>query len=87
MSDDFFNDRELTRAQAEALDAASSRAPVSVKTRELPSRKKQATDEIDQLREENERLRGLLSECQPFVRLPVSNGHLFKEIQKEVSDE
>lgn len=35
-----FNDRELTQAQAEALDAASSRPPVEVKTRELPSRKR-----------------------------------------------
>lgn len=37
---DFFNDRELTHAQAEALDAASSGLPVNVKTRELPSRKR-----------------------------------------------
>lgn len=36
-----FNDRELTQAQAEALDAAGSRPPVEVKTRELPSRKRQ----------------------------------------------
>lgn len=35
---EFFNDRELTQEQAEALDAASSRPPVEVKTRELPSR-------------------------------------------------
>lgn len=38
---DFFNDRELTHAQAAALDAANSRPPVNVKTRELPSRKRQ----------------------------------------------
>ena len=38
---DFFDDRELTQAQAEALDAASSRPSVNVKTRELPSRKRQ----------------------------------------------
>ena len=38
---DFFNERELTQAQAEALDAASARPPVNVKTRKLPSRKKQ----------------------------------------------
>ena len=67
MSDDFFNDRELTQAQAEALDAASSRPPVNVKTRELPSRKKQATGEIEQLREDNERLRKLLIECRWWV--------------------
>ncbi|WP_153559454.1 helix-turn-helix domain-containing protein [Roseimaritima sediminicola] len=35
---EFFNDRELTAAQAEALDAAISRPPAQVKTRELPSR-------------------------------------------------
>lgn len=35
---EFFNDRELTAAQAEALDAANSRPPAQVKTRELPSR-------------------------------------------------
>ena len=35
---ELFNDRELTAAQAEALDAALSRPPVQVKTRELPSR-------------------------------------------------
>lgn len=38
---DFFNDRELTQAQADALDTASSRPPANVKTRELPSRKRQ----------------------------------------------
>ncbi|WP_417730838.1 helix-turn-helix domain-containing protein [Rosistilla oblonga] len=37
-SAEFFNDRELTAAQAEALDAAISRPPARVKTRELPSR-------------------------------------------------
>jgi len=36
---DMFNDRELTPAQADAIDAAASRPPVDVKTRELPSRK------------------------------------------------
>ena len=35
---EFFNDRELTAAQAEALDAAISGPPAQVKTRELPSR-------------------------------------------------
>lgn len=35
---EFFNDRELTATQAEALDAALSRPPVQAKTRELPSR-------------------------------------------------
>ncbi|TWU21722.1 helix-turn-helix protein [Novipirellula galeiformis] len=35
---EFFNDRELTAAQAEALDAAISRPPAQVRTRELPSR-------------------------------------------------
>ena len=37
---DFFTDRELTPKQAESLDAASSRPPVKVKTRQLPSRKR-----------------------------------------------
>ncbi len=36
---DMFNDRELTPAQADAIDAAALRPPVNVKTRELPSRK------------------------------------------------
>lgn len=35
---EFFNDRELSSAQAEALDNALSRPPAQVKTRELPSR-------------------------------------------------
>jgi len=38
--DDFFADRELTEEQAKAIEAASSRPPVKVKTRELPSRKR-----------------------------------------------
>lgn len=38
--DDFFVDRELTDKQAKAIEAASSRPPVKVKTRELPSRKR-----------------------------------------------
>ena len=37
---DFFEDQELTEEQAKALDAASQRQPVKVKTRELPSRKR-----------------------------------------------
>ena len=37
---DFHEDRELTQAQAEALEAASKRPPVKAKTRELPSRKR-----------------------------------------------
>lgn len=36
---DMLNDRELTPAQADAIDAAALRPPVDVKTRELPSRK------------------------------------------------
>ncbi len=35
---EFFNDRELTATQAEAIDSALSRLPVQAKTRELPSR-------------------------------------------------
>ena len=37
---DFFADRELTEQQAKAIEAASSRPQVKVKTRELPSRKR-----------------------------------------------
>lgn len=37
---DFFADRELTPEQAKSLEAASLRPPVKVKTRELPSRKR-----------------------------------------------
>jgi transcriptional regulator with XRE-family HTH domain len=37
---DFFEDQELTPEQARGLEAASSRAPVKVRTRELPSRKR-----------------------------------------------
>lgn len=37
---DFFADQELTPEQAKALEAASSRPPVKVKTRVLPSRKR-----------------------------------------------
>lgn len=37
---EFLNDRELTAAQAEALDAALSRSPAQLQTRELPSRRK-----------------------------------------------
>lgn len=37
---EFFSDRELTAAQAEALDAALSRPPAQLQTRELPSRSK-----------------------------------------------
>ena len=37
---DFFADRELTEEQAKAIDAASLRSPVKVKTRDLPSRKR-----------------------------------------------
>ena len=36
---DYFADRELTVEQAKAIEAASSRSPVKVKTRDLPSRK------------------------------------------------
>lgn len=35
---DFFEDRELTADQAKAIEAASSRKPAKVKTRNLPSR-------------------------------------------------
>lgn len=37
---DFLADRELTPEQAKSLEAASLRPPVKVKTRELPSRKR-----------------------------------------------
>ena len=37
---DFFSDRELSPEQAKSLEAASLRPPVKVKTRELPSRKR-----------------------------------------------
>ena len=37
---EFHDDRELTAAQAAALEAASKRPPAKVKTRELPSRKR-----------------------------------------------
>lgn len=37
---DFLEDQAMTSAQAKALEIASSRAPVKVKTRELPSRKR-----------------------------------------------
>lgn len=36
---DFFEDRELTVDQAKAIEAASSRRPAKVRTRDLPSRK------------------------------------------------
>jgi transcriptional regulator with XRE-family HTH domain len=38
---EFLNDCELTQVQADALDAASLRPAVEVKTRELPSRRRQ----------------------------------------------
>jgi hypothetical protein len=38
---EFINDCELTQVQADALDAASLRPAVEVKTRELPSRRRQ----------------------------------------------
>ena len=34
----FFEDRTLTESQAKAIEAASLRQPVKVKTRDLPSR-------------------------------------------------
>lgn len=37
---DFFEDRELTTEQANAIEAASLRKPAKVKTRDLPSRKR-----------------------------------------------
>jgi transcriptional regulator with XRE-family HTH domain len=37
---DFHQDRDLTAAQAAALDAAAERSPVKIKTRDLPSRKR-----------------------------------------------
>ena len=37
---DFHQDRDLTPAQAAALDAAAARPPVKIKARDLPSRKK-----------------------------------------------
>ena len=37
---DYFADRELTEEQAKAIEAASSRPPVKVKARDLPSRKR-----------------------------------------------
>lgn len=35
---DFFEDRELTADQAKAIDAASTRKPAKVRTRDLPPR-------------------------------------------------
>jgi transcriptional regulator with XRE-family HTH domain len=37
---DFFSNRELTELQANSIEAASSRPPANVRTRELPSRKR-----------------------------------------------
>ncbi|MCA9035680.1 MAG: helix-turn-helix transcriptional regulator [Planctomycetaceae bacterium] len=37
---DFFEDRDLTADQAKAIEAASSRKPAKVRTRDLPSRKR-----------------------------------------------
>ena len=37
---DFHHDRDLTPAQAEALDAAAARPPIKIKARDLPSRKR-----------------------------------------------
>ncbi len=56
--------------------------------RELVDAGKEDRKAIDELVDENLRLRGLLRKCVPYIAgWPVAVNELFSEIQKEVGDE